>query len=975
MRFLSSSIPIILLALAGAVEPYLLFSRGASEYKLADASTGPTIWVAANEPVGVPRTARDLAQDFGRVLGINGSVSILDDPSDVPSAAAAAVAGVIIAGTIGQSTLIDSLVSDGKLDVSGVEGQWESYVAQLVQDPFPDVPWALAVAGSDRRGTIYGLYDISEQIGVSPWYWWADVPAKSRKNGIWVSSSGKVQKSPSVKYRGFFINDEAPALSSWVGANYGSKFNSEFYAHVFELCLRLRGNYLWPAMWGKMFYVDDPKNGQMAHDYGVIMGTSHHEPMARSEVEQQQFLQGEWNWEENKANITEFFQGGIDRARDWDTMWTMGMRGEGDVASPTLTSADLEDLIAVQQGLLVDSFKASDPATIPQTWVLYKEVSDYYAAGMTVPDSVTLLWTDDNSGNLVRVPLANETDRIAGAGVYYHFDYVGSPRSYKWINTIQLVKTWEQMHLAYEKNARQIWIANVGDIKGLEVPLTQFMDMAYDMDRFATADSTTTWLREWAAREFNERIASRTADILNQYGILVARRKYELLSQQPFAFSTVNYDEAEKNLAAWEALLAQTQSVYDSLDQATRTPFFEMVLHPVLAGKTVVDLYTKTALNALYHSQGRVSTNSLAQRAHALFAEDAAITERYHALKAGKWRPVMNQVHIGYTSWNDPPNNANIMPSLSYLSSNEGVQAIGVAIQGNASAYPQQSVLQLLSVDPYMPPAESRYIDIFARKNTTVSYTISSNASYVKLSNRKGKLSAPGSASDARSVITVDWASAKPGLSYAEIIVKGSDNSKARLVLPVNKTTVPSSFSGFVESNGVVSIEASHYTSAETKNGVSYVQVPHYGRTLAAVKPWPMTMVTQYPDTGPALKYALYTTTSSAQARLIVSLGASHNHDPTRWIKFAYSLDGTTPVTVRPVSSVPPYKEAQAWQTAVIANGWTSTITLDGAVGVGAHDLSVWLLEPGVVLQKIVLDMGGYKASVLGPPESLRVGR
>lgn len=262
-----------------------------------------------------------------------------------------------------------------------------------------------------------------------------------------------------------------------------------------------------------------------------------------------------------------------------------------------------------------------------------KEISEYYAAGMNVPGSIALLWTDDNSGNLIRVPIANETSRVGGAGVYYHFDYVGSLRSYKWINTVQIVKTWEQMHLACEKNARQIWISNVGDIKGLELPLTHFMDMTYNMDRFTSPSATTDWLKQWAAREFNQRIADHPADIDNQYGKLVARRKYELLSQLPFAFSTIYYDEAEGNLAQLESLLIQTRSIYNYLDQATQPSFFEMVLYPVLAGKTVVDLYTKAALNGLYYQQRRTSTNLMVQQVHDLFAENAAITEQYHNAK------------------------------------------------------------------------------------------------------------------------------------------------------------------------------------------------------------------------------------------------------------------------------------------------------------------------------------------------------
>ncbi|KAL4865075.1 hypothetical protein BDV12DRAFT_211234 [Aspergillus spectabilis] len=950
-----------------SVYAQLLFQPGRSQFKLADRTIAPGIWVAQNELVGVERAAQDLARDFGRVVGVNGTVTVVDVDSSRPGGP------VIIAGTVGHSALIDGLVSDGKLDVSQVEGKWESYTSQIIESPSENVSWALAIAGSDRRGTIYGLYDLAEQMGVSPWYWWADVPVKF-KTGVWVSPDGKVQGPPSVKYRGFFINDESPALSGWINENFGDKFNSDFYRLVFELCLRLKGNYIWPAMWGKMFYVDDPQNGQIAHNYGVIIGTSHHEPMARSEKEQQNYLEGDWNWVENKANIEKFFQDGIDRAKNWDTIWTMGMRGEGDAASPFLTAGDLEQLIGAQQSLLMEVFNTSDALDIPQTWVLYKEVSDYYAAGMEVPDSVTLLWTDDNSGNLIRVPLANETDRAAGAGVYYHFDYVGGPRSYKWINTIQLVKTWEQMHLAYNKNARQIWIANVGDIKPLEVPLTHFMDMAYDMDRHSTPESTTAWVKQWATREFNQRIANVTAEILNEYGILVGRRKYELLSERPYAFSTVHYNEAERHLAQWEGLLNKTQSAYNSLDQATRTPFFEMVLHPVLAGKTVVDLYTKAALNSLYYQQGRISTNLLAQQAHDLFAQDTQIMNRYHTIKGGKWNHFVDQVHIGYTSWNDPANNTNVMPPLNYTTEMEGAELLGVAIQQSTLDYFENDALELLSVDPFMPTTDLRYIDIFARKNQTVSYTISSNASYVGVSHAKGLLIAPGTTSDIRSIINVDWETAPDGLSYVELIVNANNDSETTtLILPVNKNSIPADFVGFVESNGVVSIEASHYTAAETKNGISYVEIPYYGRTLSGVKPWPVTMGTQYPNTGPALKYSLYTTTSSTTARLIVSLGASHNHDPTRWIKFAYALDGAEPVTVRPVSADPPYKEGAAWRKAVVENGWTSEIELGTEITVGSHELLLWLLEPGVVLQKVVLDMGGYQDTTLGPPESKKV--
>jgi hypothetical protein len=499
------------------------------------------------------------------------------------------------------------------------------------------------------------------------------------------------------------------------------------------------------------------------------------------------------------------------------------------------------------------------------------------------------------------------------------------------------------------------------------------MDMAYDFDRHASPESTTAWIKRWASQEFGSNVADATAEILNDYGILLVRRKYELLSELPFAFSTVYYNEAERHITQWQDLLDRTQAVYDSLDAATKISFFQMVLHPVLAGKVVVELYTKVAINKLYFDQGRASANKIAQDARDLFAQDASITNRYHTLNGGKWNQFVNQAHIGYTSWDDPPNNKNIMPALSYISDGGSSQVIGVGIQGTSASYPKVNNLALLSVDPYLPPSEVRYIDVFARKNTTFTYEITSNQTYVTLSNSKGTLSAPGTKSDVRSVITVDWNKAPQGLSWATLRVSASDGSSTALQLPVNKTRILAAFSGYVESNGVISIEAGHYSSAESKNGVSYVEIPHYGRTLSGVKPWPVTIGAQESDKAPALKYSFYTTTASAKAKLVVMLGPSHNHDPSRLLRYAYSIDGKAPVTVRPVSTEPPYKEGRDWRKAVVEGGWTSTIQLDDEIKSGVHELSLQLLEPGVVLQKVIIDVGGYKPTALGPPESRKV--
>ncbi|KAF3936617.1 hypothetical protein ABW19_dt0209873 [Dactylella cylindrospora] len=949
-------------------EDILVFSSGVSEFKLASNQAAPEIWVSTNDFPGVQRTANDVAIDFGRIVNVNGTVKLLDQAIQTSKS-------VIIAGTIGKSKLIDNLISRGKINVSETKNKWEAYTTTLVQNPFTGVPWALVVSGSDQRGTIYGLYDISETMGVSPWYWWADVAPKKKTN-IWVRGNArKVQASPSVKYRGFFINDEWPALGGWASEKYGSvPFNKEFYRTVFELCLRLKANYIWTAMWNSAFYVDDTGNGPLADSYGVFIGTSHHEPMARAEREQQSQLTGPWDWTTNKAEITEFFRYGAQRAKEWDTIFTMGMRGSGDAASPTLTAESLEDVIRTQQSILTSVFNTTSLAQIPQTWVLYKEVGQYYQAGMSVPDSITLLWTDDNAGNILRTPLTNETSHGAGAGVYYHFDYVGAPRNYKWINTIQLVKTWEQMHLAYEKKARQIWIANVGDIKPLEIPLSHFLDMAYDMSKHATPNSTSNWLKRWATKEFGSNIADVTANILNTYGKLLIRRKYELLSRAPFAYSVQWYDEAEKVLLEWSDLLNVTQATYNGLTQENRTPFFEMVLHPVLAGKTVVELYIKANLNAWRFRQRRTSTDKLANDVKALFQQDSDITDRYHGLKNKKWDGILNQPHIGYSTWSDPV--VNTMPTPAYHGASNVPRSgiMGVGAQGVSGSAPGDPEPTLLSVDPYMPPGETRYLDIFTRNNGTFSFSITCNVSYVTVAKPNGTLSAPDGLTDLRNLITVNWSQAPAGLTWAGLRIRpydapGSWNITA--LLPVNKTSVPTSFKGYVESGGVVSIEAEHYSSAEKKNGLEYVVIPHYGRTLSGIKLWPVTASTQTPSTGPKLTYSFHTFTGRTNARVMIFLGASLNHDPARPLKYAFSIDGGTAVTVQPVPNTPMGSTPSGWTDAVIAGGWTSATTVN--IPSGSHTLSLWLLEPGVVVQKVVIDLGGYKSTSLGPPESKKV--
>jgi len=430
------------------------------DFSLVTRNAAATLFVDSADFPGVVRAANDLQADIERVT--NRVVAVAHDEKRLGS-------NVIIVGTAGKSKIIDQLIRDHKIDVTAVASKWESFLIQVVPKPLPGVASALIIAGSDKRGTIYGIYDLSSQIGVSPWYWWADVPIQHHDE-LFVKPGTYVQGPPAVKYRGIFLNDEAPSLTGWVIEKYGT-YNHEFYTKVFELLLRLKANYLWPAMWNNAFNEDDPLNPQLADEYGIVMGTSHHEPMLRAQQEWKRHGKGLWDYSKNAEILKEFWYLGVERNKKYESIITLGMRGDGDL--PMTESANialLEKIVADQRKMIADRVNA-DISKVPQDWALYKEVQEYYEKGMRVPDDVTLLWCDDNWGNVRRLPTQEERKRSGGAGIYYHFDYVGDPRSYKWLNTIPIAKVWEQMNLAYHYGADRIWIVNVGDLKPMELPI------------------------------------------------------------------------------------------------------------------------------------------------------------------------------------------------------------------------------------------------------------------------------------------------------------------------------------------------------------------------------------------------------------------------------------------------------------------------------------------------------------------------
>jgi len=903
------------------------------------------LYVDGDDYPGVTRAVNDLQKDIERVTGCKLAIEHSKDQLG-PTA--------ILIGTLGRSAIINDLVRGGKIDVSSMAGKWESFAIQTVTDPVPGIRRALVIVGSDKRGTVYGIYDLSEQIGVSPWYWWADVPVR-HQDVLAVRKGIYTQGPPAVKYRGIFLNDEAPSLTGWVKEKFGN-YNHQFYEKMFELILRLKGNYLWPAMWNNAFSEDDPLNAKLADEYGIVMGTSHHEPMMRAQKEWTRHGTGPWDYTQNGEVLRKFWEQGLQRNKDYENVVTIGMRGDGDLPmSESANIALLEKIVTDQRNIIANVY-GRNPATVPQDWALYKEVQEYYEKGMRVPDDVTLLWCDDNWGNLRRLPTAEERKRTGGAGIYYHFDYVGDPRSYKWINTNPIPKVWEQMNLALHYGADRIWIVNVGDLKPMEFPIEFFLSMAWNPARWPK-ESIQEFGKLWATREFGPRNASEIADILAKYTKYNGRRKPELLD--PSTYSVVNYQEADTVAADFQAIAEKAEKIYAQLPDEEKAAFYELVLYPTKASAVVTQLYVTAGKNRLYASQGRASTNELADQADKLFQEDAASSAYYnHTLANGKWDHMMDQTHIGYTFWNEPP--VNTMPPVKRIQL--PVQpSMAVAVEGSALAWPGSEG------EPVLPQfdvfnRQRFYIDVFNRGQSQGGFTATATAPWIVLSESSGKVN-----QEKRIWVSVDWQKMPEGsgTGYVRIASKGIPDIKVKVDAFRPAAPRRAELDGFVEGDRYVSMEAVHFTRRVDGSSVRWEKVDDLGRTLSSMTLFPVTAASSLPGpNSPRLEYKMYLF-HPGKVDVEAILSPTLNFVPGRGLRYGVSFDEETPQVVDVLAQDDAKKWAAAVQDSVRKARSTHEITTPGY-----HILKIWMVDPGVVFQKLVVDLGGVKPSYLGPPET-----
>ena len=957
--------------LAIGVDNYISTSKGKDYFTLSAAGKSTTLFIDSKDYPGVIRALKDLKADIGKVT--NTEPTILFDK--VPTQKE-----LVIVGTLGKSPVIDQLVKSGKIDVKSISGKWENFLIQVVNKPVPGIDKALVIVGSDKRGTIFGIYDVSEQIGVSPWHFWADVPA-DHKDALFVKPIRNIQ-GPSVKYRGVFINDEAPALTGWVKEKYGFakpsqdppvgsrvvNYGHEFYATVFELLLRMKANYLWPAMWSNAFNEDDPENPRLADEYGIVMGTSHQEPMVRSQQEwDRRYIRtlGNWNYTKHADTLEKFWREGIRRNKNYESIVTMGLRGANDseMGGEMKDNISMVEKIVRNQQQIISEEMTANIDEVPQAWCLYKEIMEYYNNGLRVPDNITLLWSDDNWGNIRRLPDEAERQRSGGAGVYYHFDYHGDPRSYEWINTNPLPKIWDQMSLAKQYGADKIWVVNVGHFKGYELPMEYFLSLGWNTNRW-TSSNTGEFTRLWASREFGQKYAAEIADILSKYGKYNGRRKPESLSTK--VYSLVNYNEAENVVSDYNKLVAQSETIYNNLPQEKRDAFYQIVLFPVKACANINEMYLSAAKNALYASQKRSTTNAMAAQTRTLFSADTTLMSYYnHVYANGNWNHFMDKPHIGYTGWDAPRKNTLNAIKLTEIQVPDSA-IMGIGLEGTELSWPNSTTkASLPQFDIFSN--QQRYIEVFNQGKLPFDYTITTDIPWLTIGEAKGTINDK----DKRIWLELDKQNLPTGKKVGIVRISGAGTEVQVQVSAFKPAENNEKMSGFIESAGFISIEAEHYSKNIDKGDRKWIKVEDYGLTLSGMRATaPANALAALPGKdAPSLEYPVYLfSKDSAEITLVTS--PLLNVMPNRDIKLAVSFDDEKPTYITNVpDKFKVHWSNPAWAETVVKQARQCKASLNISKP-GAHILKVWMIDPGVIVEKIIVNTGGLKPSYLGPNES-----
>ncbi|WP_253205825.1 glycosyl hydrolase 115 family protein [Clostridium estertheticum] len=920
---------------------------------------------------GLRLVALSFADDINMVTGITPLISM-----DIKQLNGT----VVIAGSIGNNDLIDSLVKEGIIDISYIKNKRECYKIIVVRNPVAGIDKAIVVVGSDKRGAIYGIYHISELIGVSPWVYFGDVaPIRQSELIIPEYKLNITSKEPSVKYRGFFLNDEWPSLGKWVTGTFGD-FNEEFYDKVFQLLLRLKGNFLWPAMWSAVFSENGKSsaiaNAKLADAYGIVMGTSHHEPMFRAgeewrKINQQYGTNSAWDFSSNAQAITKFWEDGLLRNKDFESLITLGMRGEQDselVGSEEENIQLLKSIIRAQKSLL----KKHGLADAPQVLTIYKEVEKYWYGSDKVEglrdwdvlDDVTIMLADDNFGNLRTLPTDKERNRRYGFGMYYHFDYHGGPCSYEWVNSTPLEKVWEQMSMAFDYGVHNIWVVNVGDLKPQELPISYFLDLAYDFDAFGTDAiiKTTEYTKQWVRRQFGkvleEDITDGIANVLSDYTRMNGKRKPEITLDS--TYSCINYNEAQRVLTKAINMEKTSKKYYKCIPEAYKDVYYQLVHYPAVASANVVKMQIFAGFNKLYYDRNSVLANYYAKLVKECIETDNNMQSYYNnSMSDGKWNGMMSSPHIGYTKWSS---DGWAYPQVNYINPKDDSCMI-VVVEGteNEGLSLAASLLEFTNLGK-----ESYFINISNGSGKSFHYKVEASEDWIKVDNMEGSINIGKTIR-----VCVNWSKVSKTTSGVIKIFGGEKTVKVNVKAEVIDTYGLPNMT-FIEAHNVVSIEAEHTVKNIARSNVQWKIVKNYGRSLSCLKMFPTTVSFEKTEDAPYLEYIINVNEDSKYI-LTTYVAPTNNLYVSSRLRYGVSFDGEASIIADalPVNFVAGTNGNKAWEEAVMENIHTMTTT--HKLEKGIHTLRFYGLDAGIILQKLVLSKEKLLNSFFGPEESFYI--
>lgn len=946
-------------------------------FTLASPRQTAAILYDASDAAVVKRAAELFAADVEAVTGRRPQVT----------SATGETGPAVIVGTVGGSALIRRLSEAGKIDTAPLEGAWERYMIQTVANPLPGIRKALVIAGSDRRGAAYGLFTLSELIGVSPWYWWADVPVKKHA-ALHVDAPPTYSQTPSVRYRGIFLNDEDWGLTPWASQTFEPErgnIGPRTYAKVCELLLRLKANYLAPAMHPvSTSFNQIPENKLVADTFAIVMGSTHCEPLllnTASEWDTQ--TMGPWNYDKNKEGINRVLTQRVRENSPYENVYTLALRGLHDGAMST-TLPMHEKVRMLQQALLdqrqILAENIDRPVeTVPQAFTPYKEVLEIYSNGLELPDDVTIVWPDDNYGYMKRLSGVREQRRTGRSGVYYHVSYLGVPHSYLWFSTTPPSLMYEELRKAYDTTADRLWLLNCGDLKGSEMQVSLFLDMAWDIGRF-TADNVVTYPARWLAGIFGEAYYDRLEAMTREHLRLAFPRKPEYmgwgyhwnrfdhnceqLTDTDFSFT--NYDEAQRRLEAYRQLGARAEALLHEIGDEARPAFYQLVYYPLRGAELMNRMTLGGQRNRWYARQGRAATNAVRDEVQRCYDSLQVITRGYNSLLGGKWNHMMSmrQNYDGVSAYFNLP----------HLATHDAAGAPRLALQvAGEDVTGARAFHALPAFDNYL--RRTYPVEIYNRGGGTLAWTAHASEPWVVLSKSAGK-----TADEERITVGIDWEKAPSGNAVpAQIVFRAGEQSEKVLVSLFNPTA-PSraELRGiYVENNGCVSIPAAGCHRVRENDRIKITVVEDLGIEGPALQlgdptaPLQIFRSRDVPcaeydfyafDAGSVDVYTYVLPTFPLHADRDFRIGENTNTDT----KYSVQIDDGALAT--PSSSHVEY--AQVWFESVLRNCAVnkSTLHIDKP---GRHTLRIRVGDPGIVLQKIVLDFGGMKRSYLGPQSTL----